>query len=126
MQNIRWLNRGSGKEQAYCWLKGIWMGAETICVNTILMEKDMEALQYCLLEIYQSMERLEVNLTRLESFWEGVARETYFQAVWEQWGQLLSKKQVVEEGIGQLERIRELYMSCERQVMEAIWMTGGY
>ncbi len=96
------------------------MGEGTICVNTALMKRDIEALRQSLLQIYQSMEVLEVSLIRVESFWEGAAKETYFQMLTSQWEHLLHKKQAVETGITQMDQIRQLYMECERQVLGAV------
>lgn len=96
------------------------MTEQMIRVNTRLMERDLITMGRSLSNIYQLMEGWEVSRAEAERFWEGAAKEAYFQALYGEWKQLEEKARELQEWAGRWEQIKDIYQSCERRVMTEV------
>lgn len=92
----------------------------SIQINSRLLKQDVDIMRQILSQIDGRLEILEVNRKRLEGYWEGAARNTYFQVIEKEWEQFMGYRKETGKGIDKLEKIISLYGECDRQIMNAV------
>lgn len=96
------------------------MAEWSIRINSRLMKQDVDAMRQILSQIDGRLEILEVNRKRLEGYWEGAAKNAYFQIIEKEWEQFIEYRKETGKQIDKMEEIIGLYGECDRQITQAV------